>query len=314
MYRMINYIPWIYLNQPYLEADKQYEGFIYLIENTLNGRKYIGKKSFWSRRKQKATGRRKTLESDWRLYFSSSDEIKAEIKVIGSEYFKRTILRLCKTKKEMSFHEQKEQWDNKVLETDEYYNTNIAGKYFVFEQRIYFSEKEKVIIDGKNNEWRKIHSENMKRLWAEMSDEDRAKKSEQTSIYLTKYWEEYRLGLHPERKSTKGMTRSAEKKKKLSDRVITKKHRENLSKGQKNRFSTGIYHTPFGSFKTCADARASGSKIQKQTLNKYCKIDVDKPITKYMIINSTILSSEMIGKTPREIGFWFEPKEPREPK
>jgi hypothetical protein len=79
-----------------------------LVENLITGKKYIGKKSFKSHRKLKGATRKKTLESDWRNYFSSSDEIKDDIKLIGKDKFKRTILRLCHYRKEMSYHETRE--------------------------------------------------------------------------------------------------------------------------------------------------------------------------------------------------------------
>ena len=78
-----------------------YEGFIYIIENLTNGKKYIGKKHFWSRIKNKKTGRRKKTESDWRKYYGSSDDLLKDIKKIGVEQFKRTILHLCIYKKQM---------------------------------------------------------------------------------------------------------------------------------------------------------------------------------------------------------------------
>jgi hypothetical protein len=53
------------------------EGFVYLITNLENGKKYIGKKTFWERRKDRKTGRRKKKESNWRDYFGSCDELIA---------------------------------------------------------------------------------------------------------------------------------------------------------------------------------------------------------------------------------------------
>lgn len=60
----------------------------------------------------------------------------------------------------MTFMEQKEQWDRNVLLTDSYYNTNIGGKFFVREKKIYWAEAKE--ITTKNNKWRKIKSESMK--------------------------------------------------------------------------------------------------------------------------------------------------------
>lgn len=135
---------WIYQEQPYTEiSDDDLEGFVYLITNNQTGKKYIGKKSFWSRRKQKKTGRRKTAESDWRDYYSSSDDVKADIKELGTDAFTREILHLCYYKKALAYYELKEQWERDVLLTDGYYNTNIAGKFFATERHLYVGSKTK---------------------------------------------------------------------------------------------------------------------------------------------------------------------------
>ena len=91
---------WLYKNEPFEETpSKEFEGFVYLITNTLNGKKYVGKKHFWTRRKQKKTGRRKTLESNWRNYYGSCDPLAVDVKEMGKENFVREILYLCKHKK-----------------------------------------------------------------------------------------------------------------------------------------------------------------------------------------------------------------------
>lgn len=151
---------WLYLDKEFEENLKPYEGFVYLITNLLDNRKYIGKKSFWQRRKDKKTGRRKTLESDWKSYWSSCDELKKDVIELGQENFKREILHLCKYKKAMSYYEEKLQWQYQVLESDEWYNTNIGGKFFVTEtNKIYGIEYK---ITTKNDKWKEIKSEQMK--------------------------------------------------------------------------------------------------------------------------------------------------------
>lgn len=152
---------WIYKDEIFVLPDPNpYEGFIYLIENLIDGKKYIGKKHFWTRRKSKKTNRRETKQSDWKEYYSSSDEVKADVEKLGKENFRRTILHLCIYKKQMTYLEQKEQWDRNVLLEDTYYNTNIGGKFFVREKKIY-EAKEKVVTK-KNDKWRSKRSESMK--------------------------------------------------------------------------------------------------------------------------------------------------------
>lgn len=115
------------------EHIEDYEGFVYLITNTDNGKQYIGKKSFWERRKDRKTGRRKTKESGWKNYYSSCDPLNEDVKTIGKDKFTREILYLCKYKKAMSYHELKEQFIRNVIESEKFYNTNISGKYFFSE-------------------------------------------------------------------------------------------------------------------------------------------------------------------------------------
>jgi len=105
-------------------------GFVYLITNLTNNRKYIGKKlaRFKTTKpplKGRKNKRRGTKESNWREYYGSNDELNEEITQLGTEKFKREILYYCKTKAECSYIEAREQFRHKVLETKEYYNGHI---------------------------------------------------------------------------------------------------------------------------------------------------------------------------------------------
>ena len=129
---------WTYNNEELIEIPKNMEGFVYIITNLNNNRKYIGKKNFWTRQKDRKTGRRKKKESDWIIYMGSCDELKEDIKLLGEKNFKKEILYICQHKKSMSFYETMEQFKRDVLFSSEYYNTNIEGKYFESEKdRIY---------------------------------------------------------------------------------------------------------------------------------------------------------------------------------
>lgn len=121
---------WKYNKKSFDETPKDMEGFVYLITNLVNQKKYIGKKSFWTRQKDRKTGRRKKKESDWRNYFGSCDELKEDVKILGPERFLREILYLCPHKKSMSYYETYEQFNRNVLLDETYYNTNIEGKFF----------------------------------------------------------------------------------------------------------------------------------------------------------------------------------------
>lgn len=129
---------WLYQKKEFTEVPKNMEGFVYLITNLENGKKYIGKKNFWTRQKDRKTGRRKKKPSDWGNYWGSCDELKEDVKSLGEEKFLREILYLCPHKKSMSFYETMEQFKRDVILREDYYNTNIEGKFFSSEvERIY---------------------------------------------------------------------------------------------------------------------------------------------------------------------------------
>lgn len=125
---------WQYNGKDYDGPTKEMEGFVYLITNKTNGKKYVGKKNFWTRRKDPKTGRRKKKEGDWKNYYGSCDELKADVKSLGAEHFLREILYLCPHKKSMSYYETYEQFKRDVIMSEDYYNTNIEGKYFSSEK------------------------------------------------------------------------------------------------------------------------------------------------------------------------------------
>lgn len=121
---------WKYNDEDFTNVPKGMEGFVYIITNLTNNKKYIGKKHFWTRQKDRKTGRRKTLESDWKNYLSSCDLLKQDIKNLGEDKFLREILHICPHKKSMSYYETMEQFKRDVIFREDYYNTNVEGKFF----------------------------------------------------------------------------------------------------------------------------------------------------------------------------------------
>jgi hypothetical protein len=118
---------WTYQGEKIDTIPDEYEGFVYLITNTTNDRKYIGKKlaKFKTTKpplKGKKNKRRGYKESDWRDYWGSSDKLQADVEQLGADKFTREILYFCSSRAEMSYLEAKEQFDRRVLETEEYYN------------------------------------------------------------------------------------------------------------------------------------------------------------------------------------------------
>jgi hypothetical protein len=123
--------PWIYNSEPFDSEDiGEYIGFVYLLTDP-DGKKYVGKKLFVSKRKippLKGKTRRRTVvkESDWKTYYGSSEEVQTLVE--SNIPFKRQILHLCKTKGELSYMELKEQIERKVLLRSDYYNGIIQVK------------------------------------------------------------------------------------------------------------------------------------------------------------------------------------------
>ena len=132
---------WIYIDPIHPE---DWVGFVYKITNKTNGKFYIGKKVFWNNRKTKLTkkelaeqtgpGRKPThkvvtKESDWLTYWGSNKALLADIKELGMDNFERRILKLCKSKKQLTYWEMHYQCKEEVLLVDAY-NDNILGKFF----------------------------------------------------------------------------------------------------------------------------------------------------------------------------------------
>ncbi len=124
---------WTYNEKSYITTPDEYQGFVYIITELDTGKKYIGKKNFWrpkilpknSKRNRRVRTR---VESDWLKYYGSSKEVQSLVESKGQENFKREIIRLCKSKGEMSYFEAKAQFDNDVLLSDEWYNEFIGCK------------------------------------------------------------------------------------------------------------------------------------------------------------------------------------------
>lgn len=113
--------------EPTQEDLKEWMGFVYVITDKSNNKKYIGKKQFWSKKtlpplKGKKRKRRSIVESDWQSYYGSSDLVKQLLLEHGEQNFHREILCFGKTKGELSYLEAKEQFDKNVLLDDQYYN------------------------------------------------------------------------------------------------------------------------------------------------------------------------------------------------
>lgn len=135
---------WIYQNQTINNISFFPEGvigFVYQVI-TSDNKKYIGKKSLYSKRKRnfgkkesaKITDKRKKKyeyvikESDWQTYTGSSELMKVlpeNITITNKE-----ILEFAYSDKHLTYLETKYLFNEEVLEKPTYYNANILGKFF----------------------------------------------------------------------------------------------------------------------------------------------------------------------------------------
>ena len=129
--------PWFYNDKPFTSTDiGDYFGFVYLITNKSNGRRYIGRKYLWQFRTPKGKKRKVKSESDWKNYYGSCPELKEDIIKFGRENFSRTILSLHKTKGKTNFGETSQLFKNDVLTESldngdpAFYNGNILGRFY----------------------------------------------------------------------------------------------------------------------------------------------------------------------------------------
>ena len=110
-----------------IEEDNLPYGFIYVITNTVNGKRYIGKKQMKSVKKLKPLKGKKNkrhfdIETDWKEYTSSSNDLNADITKYGKDKFTFEIVWLCDSKFELAYYEAKKQFDNDVLLKEGFYN------------------------------------------------------------------------------------------------------------------------------------------------------------------------------------------------
>lgn len=128
---------WLYEQTQIETLPEDCVGFVYLITNKLSGRKYIGKKlAKFSKTTYKVVklknGNKKRkkirskIESDWQLYYGSNDQLNQDILALGADNFTREILFYCNSKATCSYIEAREQFNHRVLESDDYYNGQIV--------------------------------------------------------------------------------------------------------------------------------------------------------------------------------------------
>lgn len=130
---------WFYKGEPVNEVPEGYVGFIYRITNLVDGRIYVGKKKFLNKKTsvktvtlkngtKKKKKVRSMVESDWREYWSSSEEVQEDVKKLGPDSFRRDIIQLCQSEGLMTYLETKEILVSGALESNKYYNKWIMAR------------------------------------------------------------------------------------------------------------------------------------------------------------------------------------------
>ena len=122
---------WLYEGKEINEDEiGDYVGFVYIVTNLTNQKRYIGKKLFVSTRTKTIKGKRKKVKTDsgWKDYFGSNAVLIEDVKALGAENFKREILKLCKSKGTCNYWEMKYQIQYEVLERTDFYNDWIMVK------------------------------------------------------------------------------------------------------------------------------------------------------------------------------------------
>ena len=128
---------WYFENNVVTALPEECIGFVYLIVNLTNNRKYIGKKLGWfsktsykvvklkngTKKKKKI---RSKVPSDWETYYGSSVDLSKDVELLGKDKFSREILYYCSSKAECSYVELREQVLRRVLESTDYYNGQIS--------------------------------------------------------------------------------------------------------------------------------------------------------------------------------------------
>lgn len=116
---------WLWNGAPINEIPSNHKSFVYLFTNKITGKQYIGFKTAVSRSTRVVKGKKKKTEkeSDWKTYYSSSQEVLHDVAKYGRGNFVREIIALTVNKSVGKYFEAYYQFTRAVLlDEDRYYN------------------------------------------------------------------------------------------------------------------------------------------------------------------------------------------------
>lgn len=116
---------WLWNGAPINEIPSNHKSFVYLFTNKITGKQYIGFKTAVSRSTRVVKGKKKKTEreSDWKTYYSSSQEVLHDVAKYGRGNFVREIIALTVNKSVGKYFEAYYQFNRAVLlDEDRYYN------------------------------------------------------------------------------------------------------------------------------------------------------------------------------------------------
>lgn len=121
---------WIYNGEELHTPPDNAFGFVYIIENLLTGKRYLGRKYFSKAHTRQVKGKKKRsrIASDWMDYWGSNSDLLKDVKELGKENFKRTIIYIGYTRGTVNYMEAKLIMVNECLESNDWYNGWISCK------------------------------------------------------------------------------------------------------------------------------------------------------------------------------------------
>lgn len=152
-----------------------YYGFIYITTNLMNGKKYIGQKTLYSKSGE--------LRNDINGYLGSGILLKKAINKYGEENFRREIIYLAKDKEELGLMERNFIKYHNACQSDDYYNIHEGGyggnTMCGFSEQEMEEHKQNIKSRYEDAEYKLMFKESINQSW---SDERRKKASESTKL------------------------------------------------------------------------------------------------------------------------------------